>query len=146
MARALVVRMLLLFTVTSALPIFAQRPYRLEMKPQRPPGRDFGRHYEDVGYPTPEKRAANLGELLTLTDEQKPKVQAIFVEQDKQSFALWADESLTDAARIRKIAELRDATTRKIRDLLTDEQKKKYDALAVPLATNVPDKKPPNEP
>ncbi len=146
MVRALVIRILLLVTVTNALPVLAQRPYRLEMKPQRPPGRNFGRHYEDVVYPTPEKRAANLAELLALTDDQKQKVQAIFADQDKQSFALWADESSSEAVRLRKIAELRDATTKKVRDLLTDEQKKKYVALAAPLATHTPDRKPSNEP
>jgi Spy/CpxP family protein refolding chaperone len=131
MKRAVAIAILTFVTVASAIPALAQRKYRLEMKPQRPPGTNFGRHYEDVDYPTPEKRAANLAELLNLTDDQKQKVQAIFVEQDKQGLALWSDQSLTDEARTKKIAEIRDAASKKVRDLLTDEQRKKYDALGV---------------
>ena len=130
MNRALVIAVFAFLVMASAPSALAQRKYRLEMKPQRPPGTDFGRHYEDVDYPTPEKRAANLTELLNLTDDQKQKVQAIFVDQDKQGIALWADDSLTVEARTKKLAELRSAVTKRIRELLTDEQKKKYDALA----------------
>jgi hypothetical protein len=85
--------------------------------------------YIDVDYPTPEKRAANLAELLSLSDDQKQKVQAIFADQDKQTLALWSDESLAADARTKKIAEVRDAAMKKVRDLLTGEQKKKYDAI-----------------
>ena len=146
MKRALVIACLVTATVTSALPAFAQRKYRLEMKPQRPPGSNYGRHYEDVDYPTPQKRAANLAELLNLTDDQKQKAQAIFLEQDKESFSLWSDESLTEAARNKKIAELRDNTAKKVRDLLTDEQKKKYDALGAGGKPVAADKRDPRMP
>jgi hypothetical protein len=56
-------------------------------------------------------------------------VQAIFADQDKQTLALWSDESLAADARTKKIAEVRDAAMKKVRDLLTGEQKKKYDAI-----------------
>ncbi len=127
-----IVMTLALAAVASAVPMpaAAQRKYRLEMRPQPPPGNAFGRHYEDVDYPTPEKRAANLSELLNLTDDQKQKVQAIFVDQDKQGLALWSDESLTDEARAKRRVQIRDEATKKVRDLLTDEQRKKYDALS----------------
>ncbi len=145
MKRALAIAILAFVMVASALPCLAQRKYRLEMKPQRPPGANFGRHYEDVDYPTPEKRAANLAELLNLTDDQKQKAQAIFLAQDKQSFALWADESLTESARGKKITELREATAKQVRDLLTDEQKKKYDELGA-SAKPAADKRDPRMP
>ena len=106
-----------------------QRRGRIIIRPQTPnPPGPRGR-YIDVDFPTPEKRAANLAELLGLNDDQKQKVQAIFVEQDKQAMALWGDESLTADARNKKIADVRSEAVKKIRDLLSEEQKKKYDAI-----------------
>ncbi len=99
------------------------------MRPQTPPGHGQTGRYIDVDYPSPEKRAANLAELLNLTEEQKQKVEAIFLEQDKQTMALWSDESLAADARTKKISQARDAAVKKVRDLLTGEQQKKYDAL-----------------
>jgi Spy/CpxP family protein refolding chaperone len=106
-----------------------QRRGRIIIRPQIPPAPGQRGRYIDVDYPTPEKRAANLAELLSLTDDQKQKVQAIFADQDKQTLALWSDESLAADARMKKIAEVRDAAMKKARDLLTGEQKKKYDAI-----------------
>lgn len=106
------------------------RPPRIIIRPQPPPPPGpAGRRYVEMDYPTPEKRAANLTELLDLTEDQKQKVTAIFVEQDKQSSAVWADDSLATDARNKKLAGIRAGAARKVRDLLTDEQKKKYDAL-----------------
>jgi hypothetical protein len=106
-----------------------QRRGRIIIRPQTPnPPGPRGR-YIDVDYPTPQKRVANLSELLDLTEDQKQKALGIFVEQDKQTLALWSDESLTADARTKKIEEVRAAAMKKFRDLLTDEQKKKYDAL-----------------
>ena len=146
MNRALAIATLSLVTLASAFPAFAQREYRLEMKPQRPPGSNYGRHYQDVDYPTPEKRTANLNELLNFTNDQKQKVLVILTAQDQQASAIWSDESLSDAARAKKVADLRAVTTAKVRDLLTDEQKSKYDALNVVDRSKVPDRHPPNEP
>jgi Spy/CpxP family protein refolding chaperone len=106
-----------------------QRRGRIIIRPQIPPAPGQRGRYIDVDYPTPEKRAANLAELLSLSDDQKQKVQAIFADQDKQTLALWSDESLAADLRTKKIAEVRDAAMKKVRDLLTGEQKKKYDAI-----------------
>ena len=146
MKRTLAIATLMLAAMASVLPAHSQRKYRLEMKPQRPPGNNYGRHYEDVDYPTPQKRAANLAELLNLNDDQKQKVTAIFAEQDKQALDLWADESLNDDARLKKIDVVRADATNKVRLLLTDEQRKKYDALGYVQKPAGPDKHPPNEP
>jgi hypothetical protein len=106
-----------------------QRRGRIIIRPQIPPAPGQRGRYIDVDYPTPEERAANLAELLNLSGDQKQKVQAIFAEQDKQTLALWSDESLAADARTKKIAEVRDAAMKKVRGLLTGEQKKKYDAI-----------------
>jgi Spy/CpxP family protein refolding chaperone len=106
-----------------------QRRGRIIIRPQVPPDPGPRGRYIDVEYPTPEKRAANLAELLGLTEDQKQKVLAIFSEQDKQTMALWSDQSLTADARSKKIDEVRAATMKKVRELLTDAQKAKYDAV-----------------
>jgi len=109
-----------------------QRRPRIIIRPQTPnPPGPRGR-YVDVDYPSPEKRAANLAEVLGLNEDQKNKVQAIFVEQDKQAFAIWSNEKMSADVRDKKLAEAREAASKQVRGLLTDEQKKKYDALAPP--------------
>ena len=136
----------------AALPIptrcYAQyRPPRIIIRPQPPPPPSpEGRRYVEMDYPTPAKRAANLAELLNLTDDQKQKVQAIFVEQEKEALAVWADDTLTADARAKKVADLRAQATKKVRDLLTDDQKKKYDEIGTTAKSSVPDKRDPRVP
>jgi Spy/CpxP family protein refolding chaperone len=106
-----------------------QRRGRIIIRPQTPnPPGPRGR-YIDVDYPGPEKRVANLSELLDLTDDQKQKALALFVEQDKETLSLWSDDALAADVRTSKIDAVRNTTMKKFRELLTDEQKKKYDAL-----------------
>ena len=105
-------------------------PPRIIIRPQpAPPPNPAGKRYVDLDYPTPEKRAANLAGLLDLSDEQRDKVKDIFVVQEKDAAALWADESLAPDTRAKKLTEARTIAVKKVRDLLTDEQRKKYDAL-----------------
>ena len=122
---------LLVVVPTATRTVQAQyRPPRIIIRPQpAPPPNPAGRRYVDMDYPSPEKRAANLAELLNLSDEQRDKVKDIFVAHDKQASELWADESLSTQARLKKLAEVRINAVKKVRELLTDEQKKKYDAL-----------------
>jgi hypothetical protein len=131
MKRIVTIVAIALAAVASVNPVQAapQRRGRIIIRPQTPnPPGPRGR-YIDVDYPTPEKRVANLSELLDLSDDQKQKALAIFADHDKQTLALWSDSSLTPEARTKKTEEVRAAAMNKFRDLLTDEQKKKYDAL-----------------
>ena len=132
MKRVVVIVAMAVAAMAASNPAMAQpqRRGRIIIRPQTPnPPGPRGR-YIDVDYPTPEKRVSNLSELLDLTDDQKQKALALFIEQDKQTLALWSDDSLAADARMKKIDELRAAAMKKFRDLLTDEQKKKHDALA----------------
>lgn len=132
MKRLIIIFAAAIVTMAGVCPALAapQRRGRIIIRPQTPNAPGPRGRYIDVDYPTPEQRAANLAELLSLTDDQKQKVQAIFVEQDKQALALWSDQSLTADVRTKKIDELREAAMKRVRDLLTEEQKKKYDALS----------------
>lgn len=127
---------------------FAQyRPPRIIIRPQPPPPPSpEGKRYVEMDYPTPEKRADNLSELLHLTDPQRDKVRAIFVEQEKESLALWSDDSLNSEARNKKLAGVREVAVKKVRELLTDGQKKKYDELGASAKSDAPDKRDPRVP
>jgi hypothetical protein len=131
MKRILTIAVLAITAMVCANSAGAQTQHRprIIIRPQTPnPPGPRGR-YVDVDYPSPEKRAANLAELLGLNDEQKNKVQAIFVEQEKQALAIWSDEKMATDVREKKLAEARQAASKQVRDVLTDDQKKKYDAL-----------------
>lgn len=81
---------------------------------------------------TPEERAKNnttrLAEKLNLTDDQKTKVEAIFLDQAKASVKL-REEAAGDRDAMRtKMQKLNEETNTKISALLTDDQKKAFEA------------------
>ena len=120
--------MIAMILCTGALRASAQGRL-MRIHPPNPPVHHGG-GWRNVDYPTPEKRAENLAQLLGLSDEQKQKVVALFTEQDEKSNEILANSSLTQQRRTARIDALRDATVKQVRELLTDEQQKKYDAIA----------------
>jgi periplasmic protein CpxP/Spy len=78
-------------------------------------------------------RGGNQVEMLTkrldLTPDQVTQVKAIDDDQMKQSAAVRNDSSLEQDARRSKMMDIRKASQDKIRAVLTDDQKTKYDAL-----------------
>jgi len=114
----LVVRTALLLLAVS-LPTgaaFAQNP---------PPGDQPGQRR---GMPSVDDQLKNLTERLTLTDDQQAKIKPILEDQRTQMQALMKDDSLSQDDRRAKGRSIRESTDTKIRDVLTDDQKKKYDA------------------
>jgi len=71
---------------------------------------------------SPEQRTTRLAEQLSLTDEQKTKVQKIYEEQQKDM------QGMQGASREERMAKMQ-ATNDKIKAVLTDEQKKKFDDM-----------------
>ncbi len=71
-------------------------------------------------------RLARLTEQLTLTDEQKPKVKVLLEAQNKQ-MAEFRD--LPQEDRRAKMQAAREEMTKKMKEILTAEQFKKYEAL-----------------
>jgi len=66
---------------------------------------------------------------LKLTDEQKPKVEAVLkASQDKQR-ELRADTALSQEDRRTKQTEIRDEQNKKMKEILTPEQFEKYQAM-----------------
>ena len=74
---------------------------------------------------TPEARVAAIDKAVTLTDDQKTKITAIFTDDAKKMADLRASE---DPDMRTKMMAMRADENTKIKALLTDDQKPKYDA------------------
>ena len=70
-----------------------------------------------------------IAKQLELTDDQKPKVKAVLDEQQQKIADLRKDTSLAPEDRRAKVKEIRDASTAKLKDILTAEQLAKCQKL-----------------
>lgn len=70
-----------------------------------------------------------LTKRLNLTADQQTQVKAIDDDTGKQMMAVRNDTSLSQEDRRSKMMAIRKASQDKIRGVLTDDQKTKYDAL-----------------
>jgi Spy/CpxP family protein refolding chaperone len=118
-----IVVLVMIGTAVGALQAKAQDP----SAPPPPPGQDGPRHGGPGGM------RGNQVELLTkklnLTPDQVTQVKAIEDDSRKQMTALHSDTSLTPDEKKPKMRAIHQASQDKIRALLTDDQKTKYDAL-----------------
>ena len=93
-----------------------------ENRPDRGPGRvDPAQRAKE--------RFEQLKSELALTDDQSQKVQAIMDQQVASMQALRADQSLDRTQRTAKFQEARQAFNSQIEELLTPEQKPKWEEL-----------------
>jgi protein CpxP len=86
-----------------------------------PPGGHAGRRGGD--------QVEMLTKRLNLTPDQVTQVKAIDADQMSQMNALREDTTTPRADKRSKMMEIRQASQDKIRNVLTDEQKTKYDAM-----------------
>src|SRR5262249_11795510 len=70
-----------------------------------------------------------LTDRLSLTADQQAKIKPILEDRSQQIQALMKDQSLSQEDRRSKSRAIQEATTAKIRDVLNDDQKKKYDEM-----------------
>ena len=111
---ALVVPVLLL-----SAPAFAQRGHR----------------------PTIDDRVKVLARSLELNEAQKVAVKKILEQRQQETLRIRLDSSISGGTRIERFRALQDHTVEQIRAVLNDEQKKKYDPLAVRRVGPAPDQK-----
>ncbi len=71
-------------------------------------------------------RVQLLDKAVTLTDDQKTKVKAIYEDQDKQAKALFEASKGDRKTAFEGIRKLQDETNKKIKELLTTEQQTKF--------------------
>ena len=107
-----------------AMPVMAQDPGA----PPPPPGQG-GPHGRGGPGGMGERQVDFLTKKLSLTPDQVTQVKAIDADTMKQMDALRNDTSLSRDDRRSKMMDIHKASTDKIRAILTDDQKTKYDAL-----------------
>jgi Spy/CpxP family protein refolding chaperone len=66
---------------------------------------------------------------LNLTSDQQTKVKAILEENHQQMQATMNDQSISKEDKHAKMKSMHDSVHAKVRDILTDEQKPKFDAM-----------------
>jgi Spy/CpxP family protein refolding chaperone len=111
-------------TALSALPAMAQDPSAPPPPPEGQAGPQHGR-----GGGMGEHQLEFLTKKLNLTPDQVTQVKAINDDARKQMMALREDTSIAQADKRAKMMDIQKASQDKIRALLTDDQKTKFDAL-----------------
>jgi periplasmic protein CpxP/Spy len=81
------------------------------------------------GMPSVDDQVKMMSDRLNLTPDQQTKIKPVLEDQRTQAQALRKDESLSDDDRRSKMRTLRESTNSKIRDVLTDDQKKQFDEM-----------------
>lgn len=127
-------------TVLCDIPAMAQDASSQGSAPSGPPpdGRGPGGDMEA-------RRLEMLTKHLSLTTEQQTQVKAILDDQKTQMEALRNDTSTSREEKRPKMMALRKASDDKIRALLTDEQKTKFDAMQAEMRDHMRQGPPPQQ-
>ena len=80
---------------------------------------------------TLDDRVKALSKALDLSDAQQVAVKRILEQRQAETLRLRQDGSISGEERIGRLRALQDQTILRIRSVLNDDQKKKYDPLAV---------------
>lgn len=104
--------------------LFGLGAYALQSPQGGPPPQGGGR-----GPMSTADQLKDLTDKLSLTDDQQTKVKTILEDTRAQMQKLRGDDSLSQEDRMAKGRALREAANGKIRDVLTDDQKKKFDQM-----------------
>jgi len=91
---------------------------------QRGPGGRGGRQMPSVDDQTKDLTAA-----LKLSDDQSKQVHAILQDQQDQRIKLMQDQSMSREEKMPKMRDIHESAAAKIRALLNDDQKKKFDDM-----------------
>ena len=80
--------------------------------------------------PTLDQRVSQFAKNLDLSEAQQSAVKKILEERQQEILRIRLDPSMTGSAGIDRFRALQESTVERIRGILNDEQKKKYDPLA----------------
>lgn len=79
--------------------------------------------------PTPEEVVTMLDSKLSLTDDQKSKITPIIADRQQQLKSVATDNSGRRFQKARKMKSIYKESDEKIKAVLTDDQKKKYEEI-----------------
>ena len=123
---------LALLAAGSLIAFGAQAQDKKEDKPgDKPPGKVEGK-------PAPRDPIDRQAEMLNLTDEQKAKFKPIMLEEREKMKALFTDRNIQPEEKMKKRDEIRKVTTDKVAELLTPEQKEKWEKSRTPMRRQPP--------
>jgi periplasmic protein CpxP/Spy len=77
----------------------------------------------------PQAQVNRLAKRLNLTDDQKSQILPILTEREQQMKSIHEDTSLSQQDRRAKMRTLREDSDAKIKAVLNDDQKQKYDQM-----------------
>jgi hypothetical protein len=85
-------------------------------------------------------RVSRLAKNLDLSEEQQSAVKKILEQRLQQTLQIRRDPSISGSARIERFHMLQEATVERIRAVLNDEQKKKYDPMVASHNQRTPER------
>jgi periplasmic protein CpxP/Spy len=99
---------------------------------QNPPAQESGDHKHSghmAGMGSADDHVKELTAKLNLTADQQAKVKAILEENHQKMEATMKDESLSKEERHARMMSMHESVHSKVREVLTDDQKPKFDAM-----------------
>jgi len=81
------------------------------------------------GMPSVDERVQHMTKMLNLSDDQQTKVKSILQDEHDQMVSLKQNTSMSQEDQHAKFQQIRQASNSKIRDVLNDEQKAKFDQM-----------------
>jgi Spy/CpxP family protein refolding chaperone len=84
-------------------------------------------------------RVSMLAKSLDLTAEQQSAVKNILEQRQQKTLLIRRDPSISGSARIERFRMLQESTVERIRAVLNDEQKKRYDPMAASHMQSTPE-------
>jgi len=107
-------------------PIWSQAP---QDAPPPPPPPQQGEWHHPGPERMQERQLEHMQRQLSLTADQTTQIKSIFADADTQMRALHEDSSIAPEVRHEKMMSIHEASTAKIRAVLNDAQKPKFDAM-----------------
>lgn len=104
---------------------------------QNPPAQENGEHKHGGQMRSSDDMMQELSTKLNLTADQQTKVKAILEENHQQMQAMMKDDSMSKEDKHAKMKSMHDAIHAKVREVLTDEQKPKFDAMVKDMENNM---------
>jgi periplasmic protein CpxP/Spy len=104
---------------------------------QNPPAQESGDHKHGGQMRSSDDMVQELTTKLNLTADQQTKVKTILEENHQKMQATMKDESLSKEDKHAKMKEMHNAVHAQVRDVLTDEQKPKFDAMVKDMENNM---------
>lgn len=91
--------------------------------------------------PSIDERVKIFARNLDLNQEQQAAVKKILEQRQQETLRIRQDSSISGSARIERFRALQDNTVERIRAVLNEEQRKKYDPLTVRKRQPAPDQR-----